>query len=109
MNEEKITQNIYVQIPTVQYFIKTYDNSFSGILKSAAENFKRYESSEKYRRLQNELQAVAKDQVNENLCNQVMQIKRKQKTYYRLGFSRFFVLDDCFHRGHKYFHNYRMT
>ena len=79
MNEEKITQNIYVQIPTVQYFIKTYDNSFSGILKSAAENFKRYESSEKYRRLQNELQAVAKDQVNENLCNQVMQIKRKQK------------------------------
>ena len=79
MSEEKFNQEISVQIPTIKYFILTYDNSFSGILKSTAENFKRYESSEKYRRLQNELQAVTKNQVNEKLCNEIIQLKPKAK------------------------------
>ena len=66
-------------LPEVQYYMRTYAQSLGNNDKKAATVFKQYESMERVRRLQNELQNIKDGRASDNICNQLMGKKRKSK------------------------------
>lgn len=66
-------------IPSVKYYDMMYGRSFEGNDRKAVHTFKLYESQERLRRLQNELQQVKQGKVTEKVCDLIIGKKRLSK------------------------------
>jgi hypothetical protein len=73
------SENLVKFIASIDYFEKLYGRAADGNDQKAVTNFKTFESKEKLRRLQMELQWVKNGKVAETVCNQVIGKKRKAK------------------------------
>lgn len=63
-------------IPNIKYFDRTYGISCEGNDRKAVKLFKSYETQEKLRRLQRELQLVTEGKIPDSLCDTVIGKKR---------------------------------
>ncbi len=66
-------------LPTLVYYEKMYAKNFEGNDQKALFVFRRYESHEKLRRLQNELVCVKNAQAGMSMCDRIIGKKRKGK------------------------------
>ena len=87
MNDEKPFKGMFpleekeewMSIPTVEYYERTYARSLGDNDRKALRVFKDYETQEKLRRLQTELQYVRDGKVSENLMNRAIGKKRAMR------------------------------
>lgn len=79
--EEAVEENKVVSyaIPTIAYYEKTYGRALEGNDRKGVGIFKNYESNEKQRRLQQELQMIKDGKVYEKLLDQIVTKKRKMR------------------------------
>lgn len=77
--EEQPPKKAIVAIPTIDYYEKMYGRSLEGNDQKAIGIFKTYESQEKHRRLQHELQQIKEGVVSEKVLDAVVKVKRKMK------------------------------
>lgn len=77
-NREEAGKTV-TQLPTLDYYQKTYAQSLGGNDQKATGVFKQYESTEKLRRLQNELQMVKAGIVSDSCCDRIIGKKRKSR------------------------------
>ena len=66
-------------VPTLEFYERSYAKSCDGNDQKALLTFKNYESKEKLRRLQAELQWVKESRVSEVVCDRVIGKKRKSR------------------------------
>ena len=76
-SEEQSTEIKF--IPTVDYYNKMYGRNMEGNDQKACSVFRSFESKEKLRRLQSELQWIKNGRVSEPVCDQVIGKSRKAK------------------------------
>jgi hypothetical protein len=79
MDEEQRPKKKIVAIPTIDYYEKMYGRSLEGNDQKAIGIFKTYESQEKHRRLQHELQLIKEGSVSERVLDAIVKPKRKSK------------------------------
>lgn len=63
-------------IPNIKYYDSMYGRSFEGNDRKGVHTFKMYESQERLRRLQNELQLVKGGRVTAQVCDMIIGKKR---------------------------------
>jgi len=66
-------------MPTLEYYQRTYASNMDNNDQKAVSAFREYESHEKLRRLQTELQWLKNEQVIEKTCIRIIGKKRKGK------------------------------
>ncbi len=76
---EKPKEEIIRLIPTVKELLQYYGSGSAIDDQKAVGNFKRFESDEKSRRLQNELVWIKDNYVKEELCESIIGVKRKAR------------------------------
>ena len=91
-NEPKAPETQIASIPTVLEWQKSYGRSCEGNDQKAVRIFRDYESKEKVRRLQNELQLIKDDKVRENVLEEVVGKKRMQKYQSYSGWAKLMLL-----------------
>lgn len=72
-------QKTVSHLPTLEYYQRTYANNMDNNDQKAVAAFREYESHEKLRRLQTELQWLKNEQVVEKTCDRLIKKKRKGK------------------------------
>lgn len=77
-----------VGIPTIAYYLKSYGKSLESNEKKAVGIFREYESKEKIRRLQTELNMIRMGKVSDQVCERTLGKKRQAK---HNGFDRWAV------------------